>query len=331
MYMILAIDQGSSKTQALIGDEQGAIYGTGLAEGACHFMVGLNRSMEAVRAAAERAMEMAHVTKDQIQVVSAGMAGANWPEEFQLLTKGLENLFSPAKVTVYNDSVPALYAGSQSDNAIILCAGTSFNAAVLKDRKLVWIYNNYIELMDDGGKSLAVRAMEGVFRSVTGMGPKTRLMERAMEFFGYQDVLPMLLDFSRNCISKPLKDFAMIVDEEAMQGDSVALAAQYDFGASVSRYATAAIEKYQLTEADVVLSGGIFKARSPVMVDVIRTEVHRIAPKARIVEAMYEPVVGALELALDQQRQQEWWPRLSREAEAFSLVRLDGTGRDTDD
>lgn len=322
--MILAIDQGSSKTQALIGDENGSIRGTGLAEGACHFLVGMDMAMKAVRVAAENAARAAGVRLEDIGRVSAGMAGANWPEEFQLLTVELDALFHPAKATVYNDCVPALYAGSQSDNAIVLCAGTSFNAAVRKERQLVWIYNNYIESVDEGGKGLATRAMEGVFRSMTGMGPQTSLKQRALAFFGYEEMLPMLLDFSRGCMRKALKDFAVIVDEEAMSGDGVALSAQYEFGVSVSRYATAALKRYGLVNeaVDIVLSGGIFKARSTVMVDAIRTEVHRVAPKARVVEAVYEPVVGAYELALHPAAKAEWWPCIEKSAETFSLVRF---------
>lgn len=322
--MILAIDQGSSKTQAIVGDEDGRIYGAGLGEGACHFMVGLDKAMQAVDAAAASAARSAGVQLQSVDCISAGLAGANWPEEFSLLTRALQSRFPSAKVSVYNDCVPALYAGSQNANAVILCAGTSLNAAVLKKRKLVWIYNNYIESADEGGKGLATKAMEGIFRSVTGMGPQTSLLKRALSFFEYEDVLPMLLDFSRGCMRKPVKDFVVMVDEEAVRGDEVALTAQYEFGLSVSRYATAALRRYELIHepTDIVLSGGIFKASSPVMVDAIRTEVHRVAPKARVVEAVYEPVVGAYELALDPACKTQWWPQLEQSAQRFSLMRF---------
>ena len=322
--MILAIDQGSSKTQALIGDEHGNILGVGLAEGACHFLVGLPRAINAVKQAAQAAIDDAHVQSGDIACVSAGMAGANWPDEFETLTAELQKLFPFAHVTVYNDCVPALYAGTQQKDAVILCAGTSLNAAVLKDRKLVWIYNNYIESVDEGGKSLAARAMEGILRAETGMGPQTTRRERALSFFGYDNMQSMLLEFSRNCIKKPIKDFAVIVDEEAMRGDEVALNTQYEFGLSVSRYACAALKRYHMVElpVDIVLSGGIFKARSSVMVDAIRVETHRIAPLARIVEAVYEPVVGAYELALESALQSEWWVNIERTADQKALVRF---------
>lgn len=318
--MILAIDQGSSKTQALIGDENGKILGCGMAEGACHFMVGLEKSMNAVRKAAEGALASAGLTKDCITNVSAGMAGANWPDEFELLSNGLNELFGVQNSTVYNDCVPALYAGTDCPDAVILCAGTSFNSAVIKDRKYTWIYNNYIEKDDQGGKSLAERALRCVFQSETCVGMPTSMTQRALDFFGYQDIQSLVIDFDRGVLPKRVKDFAIIVDEEAMKGDQAALNVQYEFGVSVSRYAVGAMKRFGMLDrrVDIVLSGGIFKSESPVLADAIRASVHRVAPLAKIVESVYEPVVGAYLLALDESIR----PRVEESAREKSLVRF---------
>lgn len=328
--MILAIDQGSSKTQALIGDEQGSILGIGKAEGACHFLVGIQASMKAVRAAADAALRSAGLKQESIHKVSAGMSGANWPDEFQMLREHLDELFAPAVSTVYNDSVPALYAGTRRPDAIILCAGTSFNSAVLKDGKLLWIYNNYIEKKDEGGKGLAELALRSIFRAQTHIGPPTSLTERALAFFQYDDIQPMLLDFDRLKMARPVKDFSVIVDEEAMKGDTVALNVQYEFGVSVSRYAKAALQRFAMLDrpVDIVVSGGVFKSKSPVMIDAIRTEVHRIAPRATIVDAMYEPVVGAYLLGLDSGSVFERRHRVEKTAIEHSMLRL--TKEETD-
>ena len=178
--------------------------------------------------------------------------------------------------------------------------------------------------MDEGGKSLGTRAMQKVFRSDNCMGPETSMKQRAMDFFGYENETDMLLDFSRNCLSKPIKDFAKIVDEEAMKGDQAALETQYEFGCSLSRYAVGAMKRFEMLNRtiDIVLSGGIFKAQSPVMIDAIRTEIHRASPLARIVEARYEPVTGAYELALNPGEKQRWLPGVQKTAKEFSLERF---------
>jgi hypothetical protein len=77
---------------------------------------------------------------------------------------------------------------------------------------------------------------------------------------------------------------------------------------------------------DVVLTGGIFKARARVLVDSVRAEIHRVAPKAEVVQALYEPVVGAYQLALEAGGQPGWAERLATTAEQFRLHRLPGRG-----
>ena len=53
MKYILGIDQGSSKTHVIIGDETGHILGLGTGCGACHQVHGLEYAMNAVKEAAE--------------------------------------------------------------------------------------------------------------------------------------------------------------------------------------------------------------------------------------------------------------------------------------
>ena len=52
-------------------------------------------------------------------------------------------------------------------------------------------------------------------------------------------------------------------------------------------------------EVEVVLGGSIFKAKGPLLIDTIKQVVHEVAPRASIVLPEFEPVVGALFLALE--------------------------------
>jgi hypothetical protein len=52
-------------------------------------------------------------------------------------------------------------------------------------------------------------------------------------------------------------------------------------------------------EVEVVLSGSVFKGAGPLLVDVLTAHIHMAAPKARLVNACYEPVVGAALLGLE--------------------------------
>lgn len=63
--------------------------------------------MRAVRSAAEAALRASKLPWESVSLVSAGMSGANWPEEFQTLREALDAIFGRGRSTVYNDCVPA--------------------------------------------------------------------------------------------------------------------------------------------------------------------------------------------------------------------------------
>jgi hypothetical protein len=68
-------------------------------------------------------------------------------------------------------------------------------------------------------------------------------------------------------------------------------------------------------EFEVVMAGGVFKGSSPVLVDAMRTVIHRECPGARTVIPVFEPVVGALlmGLELDIMVSEEAYEALSRD------------------
>ena len=77
MSYILGIDQGGSKTQAVITDETGQILGTGRSFGACHSVQGMQRAMDAVREAVDQAAEQSGIRLEEIAAAAGGMTGAD--------------------------------------------------------------------------------------------------------------------------------------------------------------------------------------------------------------------------------------------------------------
>lgn len=298
---ILAIDQGGSKTIAILGDESGNVLSTGTSFGACHYNNGLETALEAIDIAVNEALKAISFDYSDINSISAGLAGANWPDEIELLEKTLKEHFDVADVSVYNDVIIALRGGSDNPNAIALCGGTGLNCALTTDSGFVKVYNNYIDDLDQGGGSLGARALLAVFKSEIGILPKTVLREKALQFFEFDNVDDLLLSYQRGLLTKPLKEVSFILFEAANEEDEVALGVIYDFGVSLSKYVIAGAKKYDLVgkEFDVVLSGGVFKANNPLLQDTICAHVHRLTAKAKIINAEFEPVVGALIIGLE--------------------------------
>ena len=297
----LAIDQGGTKTAAILSDDDGHILGKGMATGACHFFDGMPGAMAAANDAAQAAFTQAGLSPKSLHAISAGMAGANWPEEIVALENGLRSLFPVDSIRVYNDCLIAMRGGTPASRCAVLCAGTGLNAAARFHDEPPFVFNNYVEDIDQGAKGLGSRALQAVFFSEIGALPPTVLTETALRLFELEKVDELLLAWQRKQLRKPIQDLSPLLFEAAKKSDPVAMGIISQFGASISRYPIAAIQKQkaQNLEMDIVLSGGLFKNKGTSLVETISAEIHRVAPKARIIEAAYEPVVGAMLMALD--------------------------------
>jgi N-acetylglucosamine kinase-like BadF-type ATPase len=222
----------------------------------------------------------------------------------------------------------ALRGGTASPRCAVICAGTGLNVAVRLTAAAPFVYNNYIEDCDQGARALGTRALRAVFLSEIGALPATTLTETALSFFGLASVENLLLASQRQQLSQPVQGFSPLLFAAAEQSDRLALDILYQFALSVSRYPIAAIQKHgaQNVGMDIVLSGGLFKARSTLLAETIAAEIHRVAPAARVLEAEYEPVVGALLQVLDTTYQGAI-PAVVRQncrasAEKFALLRI---------
>lgn len=322
---ILAIDQGQTKTIVMLAKENGEILGTGMAAGASHFKEGLKKASDMIRAAAEDAFRRTGLTYSDITEVWGGIAGANWPDEVETLETEIRRIFFAEKVRVYNDCVIALRAGTDSDNAIVLCTGSGMNSAVFVKGKLELLYNNYIDLQDQGSEGLGARAFRSAFQSHMHYKEATTLGQRLCDYFEIQDMDKLMLAFYRNQLPKPLKNVAQIVFEEAAHNEPAALEAIYSFGKSISQYVIGAVRRFQVVSADftVILTGGVFKNENPLLYETVCSQIHRVYADIKIEQSFYEPIVGAVLLALDEKgaKHDEAHKRCKQSSTAQGIVR----------
>lgn len=322
---ILTIDQGQTKTITLLLSEGGRILGIGQADGASHYKDGLKKASAMILCAANKALSAAGLLPGDITEVYGGIAAANWPEEISMLQDEMKRVFRVKKAVVLNDCVIALRAGTDSDNAIVLCTGSGMNSAVFSKGKLELIYNNYIDLDDQGSEGLGARAFKEVFQSYMHYKGKTTLEQRLKGYFEIQDMDQLMLAFYRNLLPKPLKEVAEIVFEEAAKNDRAALEVIYSFGKSISKYVIGAVQRFNMNpfECKVILSGGVFKNPNPLLCETVCSHIHRVYMNICIKQSFYEPIIGAALLALDEKgpKDDEAHEMCKKEARDRGLVR----------
>jgi len=300
MTCVLALDQGGTKTAALVADGAGRILGAGYSGGACHAIDGMPLAMAMVMAACRQALQQAGLSLEQVGLVVAGMTGADWPEEYPLLQGALRAAMGAADVTVVNDCIIAFRAGTDSPCGAVLCAGTGLNAAVISPAGESFIYGYYIDGDDNGGTALGRLALRAVYNAQSGIGLPTRLTQAVLAFYGAASVDGVMRRAVAGQLGEP-KALVPLLAGVVREGDPVAVGLVEAFGARLARYVVAGVARYGMlgATADVVLSGGVFKAGMPELRKAVARGIQAEAPGMTLVDARYEPVVGALLLGLD--------------------------------
>ncbi|WP_123040260.1 N-acetylglucosamine kinase [Cohnella candidum] len=326
MSYLLAVDQGSSKTVAVVGDSAGSILGFGYAGGACHASDGMDTAMAMVRQACDQAMLQAGVTAENISLLVGGLTGADWEHEYGMLEDALIRAIGVPSVRVHNDCVIAQRGGTDAGHSIVLCAGTAFNAAVQTPDGNRFIYGYYVNDEDMGGTSLGKAAVVAVCNAHVGIGPQTLLTDIVLQYYRVSSVDELLFRRIEGKL-QPYKNAAPLLFEAVKAGDPAAIDILEQHGKSLTRYALAGLQRIgeSSLRTDVVLSGSIFKAEDRLLQTVIAETLAKEAPHANVVDALYEPVVGAYLLGLDSIHGAAFPlknERLQESAARFGLFRL---------
>ncbi len=300
MGYVLALDQGATKTAALVAARSGQMMGVGYGAGAVHASDGMEAAMAAVLSASEQALRQAGLSWRDVDRISAGMSGADWPDEYALLETSLRQATGVADVRVVNDCMIAYRAGTDSRCGAVLCAGTGLNVAVVSPTGESYIYGYYINGDDQGGTALGRLSLRAVWAAESGIGEATALTRIALDHFAQPSVDALLRQYVEGRLG-PTSAMVPILEQAVACGDAVAAQIVTGFGQRLARYVTAGLRRFDMAglPVEVVLSGGIFKARLPGLGETVSQAILAAAPSASLIEARYEPVVGALLLALE--------------------------------
>ena len=299
MY-VLGVDGGTTKTVALVANDQGEILGAARRGGSNWSGEDVEIPMQVVAEASREALKAAGLGGSEIAAGVFTLAGADWPEDHTHREVVLGRAGIAQRVIVKNDSFGGLRAGLTRPYGMVLAVGTGMNAAVISPQGQEWAFGYYET--GGGSGSIAQEAFVAVLRAEDGRGQPTLLTRLVLQRLAYPTVEAMLrahvlrqIDYGKFFSLTPL------VFEAAQAGDGVAVGILVQQGQVLAEYATAMARRFDMCamEFDVVLAGGVFKGVGPILVDTLTQEIHKVAPQAQIVRAPHEPSVGSVLLAYD--------------------------------
>jgi|WetSurMetagenome_2_1015567.scaffolds.fasta_scaffold250468_1 N-acetylglucosamine kinase-like BadF-type ATPase len=302
---LLGIDQGGSHTWAVAARLDGELLALGRAPGSCHAYSGMAAAMDCVQTAALDALDQAGISARDLAIIFGGLTGADWADEYPLLERAIHALGLCEQVKVENDSIIALRGGTDRRYGVILIAGSGGNCAVRAPDGRQFTFGYFWDDEVQGGGALGRHVIEAIYHSYTGTGPETSLTGRVLDLYGLDGIEALKradVEGRLHTNRAGTYQLPLILFEETLKGDAVASQVVRVFGEGYAMRAVTWLRRFDMTglEFDVVLSGSIFKAKTPLLIESVSSCIFAAAPKARLVNARYEPVVGAVLLGLEQ-------------------------------
>lgn len=300
MKYIMGVDQGGTKTDVVVSDIYGKIVGYGKGEGAYYVVDGVAAATAAVKKAADMAISKAGISSSDIIFLAAGMTGMDWPSDYPALEKVLTDATGITNMKIYNDSIIAMYGGTNKSSGVVLCAGTGLNVAVRSPEGDEYVLGFHIVDKDQGGTALVERAIQKVFLADIGLCAETELTKLFCDYAKTDDVEGLMYKCAtdRRFYSSIRYLVPDIID--AARNDEVACELINEFAHDLSRYIYAGLNKFNMCDldVDVVLSGSVLKGKDNLLTEKIVECIKKFAPNANVIRAKYEPVVGAELLGL---------------------------------
>ena len=303
---MVAVDAGGSKVDAAIVRRDGAVLGAARIAGAAHDGVGGAAHLGIVAEAVEAAAGDAGMRVDGGPLAELGIfcvAGADYPRDDRRIAGWIAERALSREHVVRNDTFAVLRAGTDRTWGVAVVCGHGTNCSGVAPDGRTYRLPALGPLSGDwgGGKDIGEAALFHAIRAEDGRGGPTVLRELVARHFGLPRVAAVVEAIHVGRIAEErLEELVPLVFRVAAD-DDVARGIVERQAEEIVTMGGAAIQRLRLVrlDADVVLGGGVFRARHRGFLPRIREGFARIAPRTNVEVLTSPPVAGAALLGLD--------------------------------
>jgi N-acetylglucosamine kinase-like BadF-type ATPase len=301
----VAVDGGNSKTDVAVVDAAGNVLGTWRGPGASFAPRDHDGSVASLERSVREAGRLAGLDGPPIADIGVFcLAGADLPADDRRILRSVRRLGLVSEPVLRNDTYAVMRAGAPRGWGVAVVCGAGFNCAAVgpDGREVRFPALGPISGDWGGGREIGLEALGACARARDGRGPRTALEHAVAAHYGLRTSRQVMeaLHYGRLDEARIL-ELAPVVLAAADRGDGVARAITERQADEVAAMVCAALRRLRLTgsDADVVLGGGVARARSPVFMARLGVLVTACAPRARISVVDEPPVVGAALVGLD--------------------------------
>jgi N-acetylglucosamine kinase-like BadF-type ATPase len=301
--VLLGVDGGNTKTIAVVASRDGTVLGAGRAGRSDIYNAEDEAvAIDAMRSAVDDALAAASVPREAIVAGGFSLAGADWPEDIELLEKAVRRLGFGQQIEVVNDAIGALRAGTPDGIGVGIACGTGIAIGARNAEGKIWYSGHWP--VAAGGAELGWEALRAVYAAELGLAPETSLTQGILEHFEVDKVEEVLHKTTArgNTWSAPKQArLAPLLLDHAHAGDAVACEIVTAAAGRHAAAALAAADAVGLRDEPfrLVLNGGVLRHSSRLLETLIRSRVEELASAVETVHDPPEPVIGSVLLALD--------------------------------
>lgn len=299
--VVVGVDGGGTKTDAVILNLQGEVLGQGTAGPSNPLRVGITNGAAAVREAIDKACVAARVRRDNIIAGQIGLAGARRQELRARMQEALSSI-GIGDIEVVGDADIALYGATGGGPGVVVIAGTGSVCYGTNLRgKHAWAGGWGPIAGDEGGGAwIARRALKAIAHASDGRGPRTSLTSAACRCFHVTtaDDLSTAI-YAPTITNERLSGFGKQVIEAARARDAVAREIIAEAASELSLMVKAVIQNLKLGSErfQVAYVGGVFNAAGELILGQMRNHLRQIAPAAYLAPPGVAPAVAAARMA----------------------------------
>ncbi len=298
---VVGVDGGGSKTEAVIMDVNQRVIGDGRAGPSNPLRVGIAAAAAAVREAIDNACALAKLRRGDLVAAEIGLAGARRRELRERMRETLAPL-GVGEIEVVTDADIALYGATDGAPGLVVIAGTGSICCGINSRRKRFCAGGWGPVAGDegGGAWLARRALRAVAHASDGRGPKTSLTELVCAYFHVTtaDDLTTAI-YAPTITNERLAGFGRDVIEAGKRKDPVAQQIIAEGGMELGVMAGAVIRQLQLERErfQIAYVGGVFRSGGDLILNPLRVEVKKVAPRAYFEPPHFAPAVAAARMA----------------------------------
>jgi N-acetylglucosamine kinase-like BadF-type ATPase len=301
--LYLGVDGGGTKTHiAIIGTDRELVC-EGYAGASNPLRVGVETAVSNIIAAINSACDAVNKNRGDIVSATLGLAGVRRADLKQIIHERVVERLGIKKVQVFTDAEIALRGLGENKAGLVIIAGTGSVCIGQNAKGEKFSAGGWGPLAGDegGGAGIALNALHKIAKASDGRGEPTSLSDAAVDYFraGKLENLSVAI-YAPQVDNARIAGFARFVGEAASEGDKVALEILREAGFELGMAAYAVIKNLNLQRSKVPIGlvGSVFQSGRLVTDSLLQT-VHKIAPKAYLLDKIIKPAHSAAQMAYE--------------------------------